>query len=68
MSRVVLRGFTEKHKMLLEDTFSHLTAKKWLIYNMDAQYVIKGYKYRQPHDVASLSKLLTFYTAYDIVK
>ena len=54
--------------MLLEGTFSHITAKKCLIFNMDSQYVVKGYKNRQPHDVASLSKLLTFYTAYDIVK
>jgi D-alanyl-D-alanine carboxypeptidase len=45
-----------------------VTAKKWLIYNMEKDYIVKGYKYRLNHDVASLSKLLTFYTAYDIVK
>ena len=54
--------------MLLEGTFSHITAKKWLIYNMESQLVIKGYKYRLCQDVASLSKLLTFYTAYDIIR
>ena len=57
-----------KHKLLLDETLSHLTAKKWIIFNMESQYVVKGYKYRNTHDVASLSKLLTFYTAYDIVK
>jgi D-alanyl-D-alanine carboxypeptidase len=35
---------------------------------MEKDYIVKGYKYRLNHDVASLSKLLTFYTAYDIVK
>jgi D-alanyl-D-alanine carboxypeptidase len=57
-----------RNKMLCDDTLSHITARKWLIYNMEAGMIIKGYKYRQPHDVASLSKLLTFYTAYDIVR
>ena len=57
-----------KQRMLLEENLSHLTAKKWIIYSMDSQYVVKGYKYRTSHDIASLSKLLTFYTAYDIVK
>ena len=54
--------------MLLEGTFSHVTAKKWLIYNMAENLVIKGYKYRTRQDVASLSKMLTFYTVYDIIK
>lgn len=35
---------------------------------MEAGTIVKGYKYRQSHDVASLSKLLTFYTAYDIIR
>ena len=30
--------------------------------------IIKGYKYRLSQDVASLSKLLTFYTVYDIIQ
>ena len=54
--------------MLREDNLSHVTAKKWLVYNMEEQFIVKGYKYRQSHDVASLSKMLTFYTAYDIIK
>ena len=53
--------------MLKEDNLSHVTAKKWIAFNMEEQYIIKGYKFRQIQDVASLSKLLTFYTAYDIV-
>jgi D-alanyl-D-alanine carboxypeptidase len=57
-----------RSKMLRDDTLSHITAKKWLIYNMESGMIVKGYKYRQPHDVASLSKLLTFYTAYDIIR
>jgi D-alanyl-D-alanine carboxypeptidase len=35
---------------------------------MQKDEVIKGYKYKKPHDVASLSKLMTFYTSYKIVK
>lgn len=57
-----------RSKMLRDDTLSHITAKKWLIFNMESGMIVKGYKYRQPHDVASLSKLLTFYTAYDIIR
>lgn len=57
-----------RQKVLCDDTLTHITAKKWLIYNMEAGVVVKGYKYRQIHDVASLSKLLTFYTAYDIIR
>ena len=54
--------------MLRENTFNHVTAKKWVIYSMDSHQIVKGYKFRNKHEVASLSKLLTFYTAYDIVK
>ena len=54
--------------MLLEVTLTHVTARKWLIWNMKQAEVIKGYKYRLSHEVASLSKLLTFYTAYQVIK
>jgi D-alanyl-D-alanine carboxypeptidase len=54
--------------MLREVTLSHVTAKKWAILSMESGTIIKGYKYRLPHAVASISKLLTFYTAYEIVK
>lgn len=66
--RAGLEKIPGRNKVLRDDTLSHVTAKKWLIYNMEKSFVVKGYKYRQSHDVASLSKLLTFYTAYDIVK
>lgn len=35
---------------------------------MEENSIIKGYKYRLCQDVASLSKLLTFYTVYDIIQ
>lgn len=54
--------------MLREVTFSHVTAKKWLVFDLQEGAVIKGYKYRQLHDIASISKLMTFYTAYHILK
>ncbi len=54
--------------MLREVTLTHVTAKKWAIFSLQTGTLIKGYKYRQPHAIASISKLLTFYTAYEIVK
>ena len=57
-----------KDRMLRDVTLNHITAKKWIIYSMQRQTIVKGYKYRQPHQVASISKLLTFYTAYEIIK
>ena len=66
--KVGLERLNGKNKLLLDDNLSHLTAKKWIIYNMQSQYILKGYKFRNTHDVASLSKLLTFLTVYDIVK
>jgi D-alanyl-D-alanine carboxypeptidase len=57
-----------RENMLREVTLSHVTAKKWIIFSMHSASIVKGYKYRQPHPVASISKLLTFYTAYEIVK
>ena len=56
-----------KEQWLREITLSHVTAKKWLIYSMQSG-IIKGYKYRLQHDIASITKLLTFYTAYEIIK
>ncbi len=35
---------------------------------METNRVIKGYKYKKAHDIASLTKLLTFYTAYMIIQ
>lgn len=57
-----------RDKMLREVTLSHVTARKWAIVSVSNGDIIKGYKYRQPHAIASISKLLTFYTAYEIVK
>lgn len=57
-----------RDRMLRDVTLNHITAKKWIIYSMQKQAIIKGYKYRQPHQIASISKLLTFYTAYEIIK
>ena len=54
--------------MLRDVTLSHITAKKWAILSMETGTIIKGYKYRLPHPIASISKLLTFYTAYEIIK
>ncbi len=45
-----------------------ITAKKWLIFDMQAGITIKGFKHKKQHDVASLTKVLTFYTAYMIIK
>lgn len=50
--------------MLREVTLSHLTAKKWIIYSMNEKAIVKGYKYQLEHFIASISKLMTFYTAY----
>ena len=63
-----MRQTPNRDNMLLEVTLSHVTARKWVIFNMRDGEVVKGYKYRLTHDVASLSKLLTFYTAYQIIK
>ena len=51
-----------------EETKILVTAKKWAIFDMENNKILKGYKYKKPHDVASLSKILTFYTAYMIIQ
>lgn len=55
-------------KLLEEDTVMLVTAKKWIIYDMQTNKTIKGFKHKKEHDVASLSKVLTFYTAYMIIQ
>lgn len=45
-----------------------VTAKKWIIYDMQSNAIIKGYKHKKEHDIASLTKILTFYTAYMIIQ
>ena len=35
---------------------------------MESNKILKGYKYKKVHDIASLSKILTFYTAYMIIQ
>jgi D-alanyl-D-alanine carboxypeptidase len=54
--------------VLNDDNLVHITAQKWLIYDCQKGIAIKGFKYKKQHDVASLSKLLTFYTAFMIIK
>lgn len=54
--------------MLKDDTLNHVTAKKWIIYSMKEKTIVKAYKHRYTHDIASISKLLTFYTVYQIIK
>jgi D-alanyl-D-alanine carboxypeptidase len=51
-----------------DDNIIHITAQKWFIYDLDIGEPIKGFKYKKKHDVASLSKILNFYTAYMIIK
>lgn len=45
-----------------------VTAKKWIIFDMETKTTIKGYKHKKEHDIASLTKMLTFYTAYMIIQ
>ena len=45
-----------------------VTAKKWIIFDMEGHKTLKGYKQKKHHDVASLSKIMTFYTAYMIIQ
>lgn len=45
-----------------------VTAKKWIIFDMESNSTIKGYKHKKQHDIASLTKVLTFYTAYMIIQ
>lgn len=54
-------------KILEEDTVMLITAKKWIIYDMEEGITLKGYKHKKIHDAASISKLLTFLTAYKII-
>ena len=45
-----------------------MTAKKWIIYDIESNTPLKGYKYKKHHDISSLTKILTFYTAYMVIK
>ena len=45
-----------------------MTAQKWVLYDLQNDLALKGFKHKKQHDVASLSKILTFYTAYMIIK
>ena len=45
-----------------------VTAKKWIIFDMSKNIGIKGYKHKKSHDVASLSKLITFIACYKIIQ
>ena len=45
-----------------------VTAKKWVIFDMEANCALKDYKHKKEHDIASLTKILTFYTAYQIIQ
>ena len=55
-------------KLLEEDTKILVTARKWAIFDMESNKILKGYKYKKVHDIASLTKILTFYTAYMIIQ
>ena len=35
---------------------------------METNTTLKGYKHKKEHDIASLTKILTFYTAYSLIK
>jgi D-alanyl-D-alanine carboxypeptidase len=53
---------------LEEETVMLITAKKWIILDMETNTTIKGFKYKKEHDIASLTKMLSFYTAYMIIQ
>lgn len=55
-------------KLLEEETIMLVTAKKWIIFDMETNRTIKGYKHKKQHDIASITKVLTFYTAYMIIQ
>lgn len=45
-----------------------ITAKKWIIFDMESKMTLKGFKHKKQHDIASITKILTFYTAYMIIQ
>lgn len=59
----------QKLEKLLENENKVLvTAKKWIIFDMEGGKTLKGYKQKKQHDIASLTKVMTFYTAYMIIQ
>lgn len=54
-------------KLLEEDTKMLVTAEKWVIHDMVTNQPLKGFKHKKEHDIASLTKVLTFYTAFKII-
>lgn len=57
-----------KQTINIDDNKILVTAKKWIIYDMKTGLGIKGYKHKKQHDIASISKIITFHTAYKIIK
>lgn len=45
-----------------------ITAKYWLAYDVTGSKVLFGYKGTQKREVASLTKLMTLYTAFDVIQ
>lgn len=51
----------------MEHTKVLVSAKRWGIFDNDSKELFKGYKVKKEHEIASLTKIMTFYCAYIVV-
>lgn len=54
--------------MLKEETLSHITASRWVVFDLNSKKVVKGYKYRKQHELGNLTSLLVFYCVDSLVQ
>lgn len=57
----------DNDELLLERTKVLLSAKRWGVFENATQGLLKGFKTKKEHEIASLTKIMTFYCAYVVV-